>query len=112
MADLARLNMRTSHQNIEESDGQEANRGLTMRERAKKARHEAYVIAKERRKNDPRTIALKEKLKKNRQEANKLAKERAKTRAGATKKAKRAGKDARLKSNLAFANTSYVNFRS
>ena len=99
-----------------------------MRERAKKARHEAYVLAKERRKNDPRTIqftekmkerrreanaqagirrkndpkqiALKEKLKKDRQEASKLAKEQRKARAEATKKAERDGKHARLKAYI------------
>jgi len=105
-------------------DTEQAVLPLSMEERAKKARHEAYVLAKERRKNDPRTIQLKEKLKerrreanaqakerrkndptqialkakikKDRQEANKRAKEERKARAEATKKAERAGKDARL----------------
>ena len=56
----------------------DADRGLTMKERAKKARHEAYALAKERRKNDPRVIALKEKLKQARREASAQAKERRK----------------------------------
>jgi hypothetical protein len=99
-----------------------------MKERAKKARHEAYVLAKERKKNDPRTIQLKEamkqrrreanaqaterrkndptqigfkaKLKKGRQEANKQAKEQRKARAEATKTVERAAKDARLKATF------------
>jgi hypothetical protein len=100
------------------------NRPLSMKERARKARHEAYVHAKERRKNDPRTlqlkekakqlrreasakakerrkndpeqIAFKEKLKKERQEATKLAKAQRKAAAAEVKKAERASKDARL----------------
>jgi hypothetical protein len=104
---------------------EQVDRPLSMKERAKKARHEAYVLAKERRKNDPRTIqftekmkerrreanaqakirrkndpkqiALKEKLKTDRQEASKLAKEQRKARAEATKNAERAGKHGRLK---------------
>ena len=102
-----------------------ADRRPSMKERAKKARHEAYVLAKERKKNDPRTIQLKEtmkqrrreasaqakerrksdpkqiafkaKLKKDRQAANKLAKDQRKATATATKKAERASKDAVLK---------------
>jgi hypothetical protein len=101
---------------------------LSMNERAKKARHETYVLAKERRKNDPRTIQFKEKmkarrreanaeakerrknyptqiafkakLKKNRQEVNKRAQEDRKARAEATTKAERASKDARLKASF------------
>jgi hypothetical protein len=100
-------------------------RPVSMKERAKKARREAYVLAKERRKNDPRTLQLKEamkqrrreanaqakerrkndptqiafkaKLKKDRQEANKLAKEQRKAKAEVTETAGRAAKDARLK---------------
>src|SRR5579872_6958931 len=52
---------------------------LTMRERAKEARHAAYVLAKERRKNDPRAVELKEKLKQARRDANAREKERRKT---------------------------------
>jgi hypothetical protein len=94
---------------------------LTMKERAKKARHDAYVAAKERRKADPRTtelkarvkaarrevsakakelrktdpkqIALKEKLKKDRREAN----EQRKTRTVEAKKTERARKDGDLR---------------
>src|SRR5271154_4324645 len=112
---------------------EQVDRPLSMRERAKKARHEAYVLAKERRKNDPRTIqftekmkerrreanaqakirrkndpkqiAFKEKLKKDRQEASKLAKEQRKARAEATKKAERAGKHARLKAYIRVGGT-------
>jgi hypothetical protein len=107
---------------------EQVDRPLSMKERAKKARHEAYVIAKERKKNDPRTIQLKEKmkqdrrdanaqakerrqndpkqiafkakLKKDRQEASKLAKEQRKAKAEVTKKAERATKDARLKATF------------
>jgi hypothetical protein len=110
------------------TDTEQADRPLSMKERAKRARHEAYVLAKERRKNDPRTLQLKEemkqrrreanaqakerrkndptqiafkaKLKKDRQEANKLAKEQRKARAEATKAAERASKDARLKATF------------
>jgi hypothetical protein len=57
----------------------DANGPMTMRERARTARHAAYVIAKERRKNDPRTLELKEKLKQARRAANAQAKERRKT---------------------------------
>ena len=44
----------------------QVDRPLSMKERAKKARHDAYVLAKERRKNDPRTIQFKEKMKERR----------------------------------------------
>src|SRR5580704_19668357 len=57
---------------------EQVDRPLSMKERAKKARHEAYVLAKERRKNDPRTIQLKEKMRERRREANAEAKERRK----------------------------------
>ncbi len=105
-------------------NAQQLDRPLSMKERARKARHAAYVRAKEQRKNDPRTlqlkqkmkqlrreanaqakerrkndpkqIAFKEKLKRRRQEANKLAKAERKAAAGAAKKAERAIKDARL----------------
>ncbi len=50
-----------------------------MRERARKARHEAYLAAKERRKNDPRTAELKAKVKAARREASAKAKELRKT---------------------------------
>src|SRR5580658_1293019 len=109
-------------------DTEQVDRPLSMKERAKKARHDAYVLAKERKKNDPRTLQLKEamkqrrreanaqakerrkndpvqiafkaKLKKDRQEANKLAKEQRKATATATKQADRAAKDARLKATF------------
>jgi hypothetical protein len=55
-------------------------RPLSMKERAKKARHEAYVLAKQRKKNDPRTIQLKEKMKQGRREANAQRTPRAGTR--------------------------------
>ena len=99
-------------------------RPLSMKERARKARHEAYVRAKEQRKNDPRTLqlkekakqlrreasvkakerrkndpeqmAFKEKLKKERHEATKLAKAQRKAAAWEAKKAERASKNARL----------------
>jgi hypothetical protein len=105
-------------------DTEQAVLPLSMKERAKKARREAYALAKERRKNDPRTIqlkakmkerrreanaqakerrkndpaqiAFKAKLKKDRQEANKRAKEERKARAEATKTAKRSDRDALL----------------
>jgi len=105
-------------------EAEQVDRPLSMKERAKNG-HDAYMLAKERRKNDPRTIqftekmkerrreanaqakirrkndpkqiALKEKLKKDRQEASKLAKEQRKARAEATKKAERA---ARLKASV------------
>lgn len=108
--------------------GEQVDRPLSMKERAKKARHEAYVLARERRKNDPRTIqftekmrrgrreanaqakilrkndpkqiAFKEKLKKGRQEASKVAKEQRKAGAEVTKRAERASKDARLKASF------------
>ncbi len=111
--------------------GGETDRGLTMKERAKKARHAAYVLAKDRKKNDPRLIelktklkkarreanaqakerrkndpvqiALKGKLKKDRQEASKLAKDQRKARASATKSAERAAKETRIKVALGFA---------
>jgi hypothetical protein len=110
------------------ADGEQGDRPLTMKERARKARHEAYVVAKERKKNDPRMlqlkekmkerrreanaqakerrkndpkqIAFKEKLKKERQEAKKLEKAQRKEAAAATKKAERAAKHARL--NVSF----------
>jgi hypothetical protein len=105
----------------------------TMKERARDARHAAYVLAKERRKNDPRTLALKEKLKQarreanaqakerrktdpkaialkakmkaDRREANRLAKEQRKIRAGETKKEQRATGDARRRATVVRANT-------
>jgi hypothetical protein len=52
---------------------------LTLKERAKKARHEAYLAAKERRKSDPRTAELKARAKAARREASAQAKERRKT---------------------------------
>jgi hypothetical protein len=107
-----------------------------MRERARKARHEAYLAAKERRKNDPRTaelkakvkaarreanarakerrktdpkqIALKEKLKKDRQAATALAREQRRSRTAAAKKAERAGKDKHLRSRIAAANAGAI----
>jgi hypothetical protein len=116
-----------------ETHGQDASRPQTIRERARAARHAAYVIAKERKKTDPRTLELKEKLKLARREANAQAKERRKTdpkeialkaklkadrkeanrrakeqrkmRAGETTKAERASKYARLHTSLAPANT-------
>jgi hypothetical protein len=57
---------------------EQVDRPLSMKERAKKARHEAYVLAKERRKNDPRTIQFAEKMKERRREANAQAKIRRK----------------------------------
>ena len=111
--------------------GGETDRGVTMKERARKARHAAYVLAKERKKNDPRLVelkaklkkarreanaqakerrkndpvqvALKGKLKKDRQEASKLAKDQRKARASATKTAERAAKETRIKGALGFA---------
>jgi archaellum component FlaD/FlaE len=102
-----------------------------MRERAKKARHEAYLAAKERRKNDPRTaelkakvkaarreasaqaterrktdpkqVALKEKLKKERQAAAASGKEQRKARTAVAKKAERADKDEHLRLRIASA---------
>lgn len=55
-----------------------ANRPLTVKERVRQARHDAYVRAKEQRKNDPRTLRLKEKAKQQRREANARARERRK----------------------------------
>jgi hypothetical protein len=78
---------------------------LTMKERAKKARREAYLRAKERMKKDPRTIEFKAKIKEARRAASKAAKERRKAQAEATKKAERTGKDARLTANVASATT-------
>jgi len=52
---------------------------LTMKERAKAARHNAYVAAKERRKADPRMAELKAKVKVARREASAKAKELRKT---------------------------------
>ncbi len=52
---------------------------LTLKERAKNARHEAYVAAKERRKNDPRVAEQKARMKAARREAAAQAKERRKT---------------------------------
>jgi membrane protein involved in colicin uptake len=111
--------------------GHESDRGLTMEERAKKARHAAYVLAKERKKKDPRIVELKAKLKqarreanaqakerrkndaaqialeakikKDRQDASKLAKDQRKARASATKKAERAAKDTHMRAALGFA---------
>jgi hypothetical protein len=57
-------------------DTEQVDRPLSTKERAKKARPEAYVLAKERKKNDPRTIQLKEKMKQGRREANAQPKER------------------------------------
>jgi hypothetical protein len=107
-----------------------------MRERAKRARHAAYLAAKERRKNDPRTaelkakvkaarreanarakerrkndpkqIALKEKLKEDRRAASALAKEQRKARAAAAKRTERADKDEHLRSKVATANTGTI----
>ena len=106
---------------------------MTMKERAKKARREAYLRARERMKKDPRTIefkakmkearraankaarerskadprriALKAKLKQGRQEATKSAKQQRKAQTEATKKAERTGKDARLTANVLSADT-------
>jgi len=50
-----------------------------MKERARTARHEAYVAAKERRKNDPRMAELKARVKAARREASAKAKELRKT---------------------------------
>jgi hypothetical protein len=113
--------------------GKRNEKPLTMKERAKKARREVYLRAKERMKKDPRTIefkakmkearrgankaakerrktdpkqiALKAKLKQGRQEATKSAKEQQKAQTGATKRAERVGKDARLMVNVASADT-------
>lgn len=113
--------------------GRESDRGLTMKERAKKARHAAYVLAKERKKNDPRVVelkaklkqarreanaqakerrkndparlALKAKIKKDRQDANKLARDQRKARASAAKKAERAAKDTRMKIAFGFSSS-------
>jgi hypothetical protein len=60
-----------------DADGHAPGRPM-RREQARAARHTAYVLAKERRKNDPRTLELKEKLKQARREANAQAKERRK----------------------------------
>ena len=106
------------------TEAEPVERRLSMKERARKARHEAYARAKEQRKHDPRTlqwkekakqlrreasakakerrksdperIALKENRKKERQEANKLAKAQRKAAASEARKAKRASEDARL----------------
>jgi hypothetical protein len=51
----------------------------TMMERAKMARHEAYLAAKEYRKNDPRTAERKARMKAARREASAKAKELRKT---------------------------------
>ena len=48
---------------------------LTMKERAKKARHDAYVAARERRKADARTAELKARMKAARREASARARE-------------------------------------
>jgi len=118
--------MKNPHKAV--GDAEQGDRPLSMKERAKKARHEAYVLAKERRKSDPRTIQFKEKmkqgrreanaqakerrkndpkqiafkakLKKDRQEANRQAKAQRKATAEATKRAERASKDAWLKANF------------
>ncbi len=52
---------------------------LTMKERARAARHEAYLAAKERRKADPRTAEMKARMKAARREASAKAKELRKT---------------------------------
>jgi hypothetical protein len=123
--------MKTSQANPERGHGRESDRGLTVKERAKKARHAAYLSAKERKKNDPRMVelkaklkqarreayeqakerrkndpaqvALKAKIKKDRQDASKLAKDQRKARASAAKKAERAAKDTRMKVAFGFA---------
>jgi hypothetical protein len=71
-------------------------RTLQLKEKAKQLRREASAKAKERRKNDPVQIALKEKLKKERQEATKLAKAQRKKAASEAKRAERANSDALL----------------
>jgi hypothetical protein len=60
------------------ADAESVDRPLTRKERARKARHDAYVRAKEQRKNDPRTLQLKEKAKLMRREARAKARERRK----------------------------------
>jgi hypothetical protein len=50
-----------------------------MKEQAAKARHDAYVAAKERRKNDPRMVEMKARVKAARREASAKAKEMRKT---------------------------------
>jgi hypothetical protein len=70
--------MKKLSQDSAPGNGQADDRRLTMKERAKKARHEAYVAAKERRKNDPRMIEMKAKLKEVRREQNAKAKEQRK----------------------------------
>jgi hypothetical protein len=71
-------------------------RTLQLKEKAKELRREARAKAKERRKNDPAQIALKAKLKTERQEAAKLAKAQRKAAATEAKKIERATKDALL----------------
>ncbi|MGD0675123.1 MAG: hypothetical protein ABSC94_06865 [Polyangiaceae bacterium] len=111
--------------------GTESDPVPTMKERAKKARHAAYVLAKERKKNDPRLLEQKARLKLARREANQLAKERRKTdpaqiarklktkkdrqeaskvakderkaQASATKLAKRTAKETNVRAALGFA---------
>jgi hypothetical protein len=60
---------------------------LSQKEFAKKARHEAYLRAKEYRKTDPRQIAMKAKLKQQRRDAYQKAKARAKERKAERKEA-------------------------
>jgi hypothetical protein len=121
------------HASSDQAPAEDRPRKPTMMERAKMARHEAYLAAKEHRKNDPRTaelkarmkaagreasakakelrksdpkqIALKEQLKKDRQAANAVAKEQRKTRTAAAKKVERAGKDDQLRLRIATANS-------
>lgn len=71
-------------------------RTLQWKEKAKQLRREASAKAKERRNSDPERIAVKEKRKRERQEANKLAKAQRKEAASEARRAKREKEDARL----------------
>lgn len=68
--------------------------GMTLRERAKLARKEAYARAKEARKRDPALLALKQKAKEQRREAYRVAKEAHKARVAAEKAREAAAQEA------------------
>jgi hypothetical protein len=89
------------------AEAEQPDRPLSMKERAKKARHDAYERAKEWKKNDPRTIQLKEKLKQGRREANAQAKERRKNRPKQAAAAVRKARDVTLLINYAGALNSF-----
>ena len=68
---------------------------VSLRERAKLARKEAYARAKEARKHDPALLALKQKAKEQRREAYRVAKEAHKARVAAEKAREAAAQESR-----------------